>query len=168
MKQRVFMFVALLIVLVGLLYYQMNKTPEAQHIHAGFQVYIDGKLQDYSGIEFMSIKPCEKEHKALTKEEIQDEKAHLHDGVGDVVHSHFKGARWGDLFKNIKVTFDPSKEMTGYINGKKIEDIMNHELASYDSMVLFVGNVDTSKLKNAVTISKIKNIEKKSESCGVE
>ena len=31
---------------------------EEVHYHAGFQVYIDNKLQDFAKLKYMSIKPC--------------------------------------------------------------------------------------------------------------
>ena len=52
----------------------------------------------------MHIEPCrDEEHEKEKKDakEIQLEKAHLHDMIGDVVHVHYKGTRWKDLFANL-------------------------------------------------------------------
>src|SRR3990172_11529375 len=105
------------------------------HYHAGFKLFIDGKLQDFSSAKYMSVKLCvgdEKEH----KEDEQLEKAHLHDGVGDVVHVEAEEAKWKDLFMNISYKINPGKQITGFVNGKKVENILDHSIKSYDSVVI--------------------------------
>ena len=112
----------------------------------------------------MSIKLCvgdEKEH----KEDEQLEKAHLHDGVGDVVHVEAEEAKWKDLFMNISYKINPGKQITGFVNGKKVENILDHSIKSYDSVVIFSGHVNEKLLKNAVTKQKIIDAEKRSETC---
>lgn len=136
------------------------------HYHAGFQIYLDGKLQDFSNAKYMSIKLCEEEKKEHEKDE-QLEKAHLHDGVGDVVHVEAEDAKWLDLFKNIKYKIGPSKRVEGYVNGKKVENILDYPIKAYDSAVIFIGKVDhrEERLKQSVKKEYIKKVEKKSESC---
>jgi hypothetical protein len=140
--------------------------PKERHIHVGFVVFENNKKLDFSDFKYMSVKPCGlKETEPLTDAQIQDEKAHLHDNVGDVVHSHFEGAQWKDLFSNIKFPIDYAKT-TGYINGQKVEDWKDQKIQAYDSLVVFIGNNDPKNLKQAVTKNHIQMIEKKSESCG--
>jgi hypothetical protein len=142
--------------------------PEEVHYHAGFQVYKDNILQDFSGLEYMHIAPCsEDEHEEPhSPEEEQLERAHLHDNIDDVVHVHRDGASWGDLFTNIKVEVNPDKV---YINGKLLEkDFLSYPIGVYDSAVIFVGkNTEIEdKLAGAVTKEHITEAENKSESCG--
>jgi hypothetical protein len=137
------------------------------HLHAGFQVYKDNKLIDYSGFEFMKVEPCslETHSEELDLEHEQLEKAHLHDSVGDVVHVHREGAAWGDLFANIKVEVS-AKEV--YLNGGLYEgDIMAYKIMPYDSVVIFDGeNTDIeNKLQNEVTKEHIIEVENTSENC---
>lgn len=148
------------------------KKPKAQteevHYHAGFRVYIDGRLQDYSAAKYMNIEPCTTGNQAV-KEDDQAEKAHLHDGVGDVVHVHRNGAVWGDLFKNIHVRFDPGEKIVGYsADGLKIPNILSQPIKPYESVVIVVGDQSEAGeyIKNAVTIEHIKEVESKSETCG--
>lgn len=143
-----------------------SHTHEEIHIHAGFQVYVDDQLQDYSGFEHMKISPCyEGERVELTPEEEQLEIAHLHDNVGDVVHVHREGATWIDLFSNANIPMGVNP--TAYVNGEKVDNILSREIENYDSVVFFEGentNIE-EKLSNAVTNERIVEVEGMSESC---
>jgi len=142
--------------------------PEEIHYHAGFQVYKDNVLQDFSGLEYMHINPCsEKEsNKKLTPEEEQIEKAHLHDNIGDVVHVHRPDALWRDLFLNIKSPIDVVT--SAFINNEPVEDILDYPINESDSVVFFVGENENieEKLKSVVTRERIIEVENKSENCG--
>ncbi len=135
------------------------------HYHAGFQIYMNGKLQDYSSTEFMHLKPCGTHEDTGDKEDEQLEKAHLHDNVGDVIHVHRNGVVWNDVFTNLKLQI-PTATVSAYMNGKKIVDIKKYPVKPYDSLVLMIGKEDKTYLKKAVTVTHIKQHEKKSESCG--
>jgi hypothetical protein len=139
---------------------------EAVHYHAGFRVYIDGTLQDYSDYKYMNFVPCSEHDVKKTPAEEQIEKAHLHDGVGDVVHTHRAGAVWGDLFKNIQVELPKDKQLKGYINGIENEDIMETPIKEYTTAIFVVGDNNASHDKEIVSIEHIKEVEAKSELCG--
>jgi hypothetical protein len=140
--------------------------PKQIHIHAGFVVFEHNKKIDFSDFKYMSVKPCSlKEEEKLTDEELQSEKGHLHDNVGDVVHVHRVGSRWRELFTNIKYPLDYSKT-TGYINGQEVPDWQDQKVEAYQSLVVFIGENDKKHLKEAVKKSHIQLIEKKSENCG--
>lgn len=141
-------------------------TDDEFHIHAAFQVYINDQLQDYSGLEFQHIKPCsEHEETQLSAEEEQEEKAHLHEGVGDVVHVHRENATWGDLMTNLKVILP--EPVTGSINGQAVDDILHQPITVYDRVVIFAGqNSDIETKRNGVpTVEYIKQTEQAVESC---
>ncbi|MBI4226007.1 hypothetical protein HY612_02735 [Candidatus Roizmanbacteria bacterium] len=166
--KRLIIGLGLLSLIIGFLLFQkLNHEPKERHVHAGFQVYVDGKLQDFSEAKYMSLLLCEEEntHPKKTKERIQIEKAHLHHNVGDVVHSEREGAVWGDLFKNIKVEFDRSKRVEGYVNGKKITNIFDYPIKAYDSVVIFSGKIEEKLLKKAVTKKRIKEVEREGAEC---
>jgi hypothetical protein len=140
------------------------------HYHAGFQVYVDGKLQDLSDIKYMKITPCalNESKMKLTPEEEQLDKAHLHDNVGNVSHSHLKPAYWRDLFTNMKYNFPENKQIKSFINGREVRNIFSTQIKPYDSVIILVGDYDNidNILKKAVTKEEIVKAEKKSENCG--
>lgn len=156
---------------VGYKLYQNYLKPEKAHFHAGFKVYADGKLQDFSDLKYMNTTPCalnENQNEHESPEEIQMDKAHLHDNIGDVVHAHVKGGKWGDLFKNIKFDIAAKGNVQGYINGMPVDNILQYDIKPYDSVIMLVGNnknID-QYVPNAVTKDAIVKAEKMSESCG--
>lgn len=177
MYKTILAIITLLIIFgvgVGGYYYytkQVSKsetTEKTVHFHAGFQVYKEGALVDFSGLRYMHEKPCTTDGSESEKhEDEQIEKAHLHDRVGDVVHVHKEHVKWSDLFNNLKYSVEPQK-VEGYLNGKQINNILDKEIKPYDSLVLFIGeHVDVqSYLSKAVTKANMQEAEKKSENCG--
>ena len=127
---------------------------------------IDGKQIDFSGIKYMSLRPCEEHKGRQSKEEIVHEMAHLHDNIGYVVHSHREGAVWGDLFRNINYSFDTTKPIKGYVNGKQVTDIFSYPVNAYDSVVILVGTSKNSLVSKAITKQQIETVEKNSLDCG--
>lgn len=143
---------------------------EEVHHHAGFVVYIDGVLQDYSKFEHMKFSPCAAEAKTEKHNpaEGQLEKAHMHDMNGDVAHVHRQGATWGDFFRNSKISFPPDKEFVAYDGQQVIENFLDSEVLPDQSVVVTIGDqtqADTQRGK-PVTIERIKEVEQLSENCG--
>ena len=153
--------------ILGVSLYRSMTTPEEVHFHAGFVVFDNGQKQDFSDYKYMHNKPCgeKDEHEKLSKDEEQNEKAHLHDNVGDVVHVHRNSATWKDLFTNMHVPIDYAK-VTAYINGEEVRGFSNQPIHAYESVIIFIGDVNTDFLKDAVTKEHIMRIEQKSENCG--
>ncbi|HSW48045.1 MAG TPA: hypothetical protein VLG67_03090 [Candidatus Saccharimonadales bacterium] len=166
--KKIVLAVLILLIGIGVVLSQTVFKSKPVHFHAGFQVYVDDKLQSFSDFKYMDETPCTKNGKPLpdVHEDEQMEKAHLHDQIGDVVHVHRENATWGDLFKNIKYPIDGQKA-TAYIDGEKVDDFLTIEIEPYDSLVVFVGKHtdDKNYLKNAVKKDYIKQTEKKSETC---
>lgn len=133
------------------------------HIHAGFVVYENGERINFADPKYMKMNKCGEEHQ---REDEQIEKAHLHDGVGDVVHVHRKGAKWGDLFANIGYQF-VEKEVVGYVNGERVNEVLNYPIKPYDSLVIVNGKSNLIDVdKSEVTIERIKEVEAMRENCG--
>ncbi len=155
------------VIAFGYWYYIAFVQINVVHYHGGFQVYERGRLVDFSDVRYMHLEPCTTHDSGVMKDE-QEEKAHLHDLVGDVVHVHRSSARWGDLFKNLKYSVDMSRPIAAYVNGRKVENILNYPIKSYDSLVLLIGeNEDTAVyLKGAVKKDYIMKNEGRSEDCG--
>lgn len=169
MKNITFFLVGLALVIIGVSsYFYFHKTDtdhiEEIHFHAGFQVYIDDIKEDFSNFKYMKIQPCGDAH----EESDQLEKAHLHDGVGDVVHAHREGGTWGDLFQNIN--YPISNDIIGYVNGQLSPQILTMPIVPNSSVVFFVGkNSDVEKkVEGRVTQDHIKQVEGKSENCGTK
>ena len=163
-----FVITALIILLGGFFLYKKLTTPKIIHFHAGFQVYVNNVIQNYSDQKYMSLLPCGKVYNSPQLE--QQERAHLHDQVGDVVHVHRVGATWADLFKNMHVSFG-NEPIVGYIRGKKVNNIMTQPIHPYDQAIILVGKHGpiSNYLKNQVTIAHILKIERGAfEDCGTQ
>jgi hypothetical protein len=136
------------------------------HYHAGFKVYIDDKLQDYSDYKYMNFVACSEHDTKKSKEEEQIEKAHLHDSVGDVVHVHRDESKWGDLFKNISVELPKDKSIKGFVNGVEVEDILDQPILADQSVIFVIGESSSSHANEVIPIEHIREVEAKSELCG--
>jgi hypothetical protein len=169
MKTKVIALIFILIAILGLVVIFRHKLfpVKAVHFHAGFQVYKDDKLQNFSDPKYMHQKPCTTTNTAEEPEDEQIEKAHLHDLIGDVVHIHRENVTWQALFNNLKYPIDTTHTIA-YRNNKKIDNFLLTPIHPYDSLVLFIGKntqID-KKLSNAVKKAHIQQIEKQSENCG--
>ena len=159
------LYVLILFIAAGFIFGKKFIPQEKIHYHAGFVVFDNNKKVDFSDYKYMNVKPCTVDEKESGEEDEQLEKAHLHDNVGDVVHVEQTNAKWKDLFANIHFPIDYSKT-TAFVDGKVVPDFANQQIRPYQSMVIFIGNVDKNHLKEAVTKKHIVEEEKKSESCG--
>ncbi len=172
MSKKMYFLVPLVILLsggstlIGIGLYKEYTKPIEVHLHAGFQVYEDGKLQDFSGSEFMNEKPCSIDDGSPVDEQL--EKAHLHDGIGDVVHVHRDHVLWSDLFDNLGYSFSVGKKVRSFVNGKEVDDILNFPIKPYDSIVIFVGEIENfeKKLEGGISKDRILEAENMPESCG--
>lgn len=142
-------------------------TPQKTHYHAGFIVFQNNKNLDFSDIKYMFLEPCVLNNKIEndTPGNIQIEKAHLHDSVGNLVHIERTGAKWMDLFTNIRFPIDYTKT-TGYINGKQVSSYQLQTIKPFDSLAVFIGNNDKKLLRQAVTKDYMIKMAKKSTGCG--
>lgn len=135
------------------------------HYHAGFRIYLDGVLQDYRDYRYMNYTACS-EHEEESAEEEQMEKAHLHDQVGDVVHVHRTGGEWGDLLKNAGIALPSDKPLTGYVDGQKVENILDYPIEANRTAILVVGEEGQEHGSEMVPKEHIAEVEAKSELCG--
>ena len=172
MNKRLFSIIILLaLVLAGISTFFIAKKllrPQKTHYHAGFVVFQNNKKLDFSDNKYMFIEPCTlKENKADTASDadIQIEKAHLHENVGELVHIERTGAKWQDLFTNIHFPINYT-QTTGYINGKQQSDYQLQPIKPFDSLLVFIGKNDPKLLQQAVTKDYIIQMAKKSTTCG--
>jgi hypothetical protein len=170
MNKRFFLVLILFMVLfIGMsAFFALKRyfAPQKTHYHAGFVVFQNNKKLDFSDNKYMFIEPCTANDKHVDSEaDIQIEKAHLHENVGDLVHVERTGAKWEDLFTNIHFPIDYS-QTTGFINGKQISNFQQQPIKPYDSLVVFIGKNDQRLLSQAVTKEYIIKMAKKSTTCG--
>lgn len=169
MKKNIVVIVIIAVVFItvlSILYPVKKLTPLRKvHFHAGFVVFEHNQKLDFSDNKYMYIKPCVangKEEEGPENEQM--EKAHLHDGVGDVVHIEARGATWLDLFTNIGYPIDYMKA-TGYLNNKKVTDFQKLPIRAFDSLVVFIGENDPKYVTGGVTKDYIETQVKKSTTC---
>lgn len=142
---------------------------EGFHIHAGFIVYENGELIDFSGDQYMNFSTCGVDEENLTPEEIQLEKGHLHDNDGDVAHVHREGGTWKDLFSSIGFNLVEDPLPVTYLNGQSFPLLLNEEINDMDSAVFIVGESDNVQemVDSAINADRIQEVASKSESCGI-
>ncbi|EKE15436.1 MAG: protein-disulfide isomerase [uncultured bacterium] len=135
------------------------KQEESQSVHFHFDLKISlfGKALDLSLPKYQS----DQEGNEL------DEKIHLHDGNGKVVHIHARGSTLGYFLKTIGFTFDgvcletDSKEkyckkdlntLKIFINGKEIENAMNYEPKDLDQILIYYGEDNQELIDQEISL----------------
>jgi hypothetical protein len=167
MPRVILVVVIIVAVSLGVWFAQSKPTLEKvehPHVHAGFHLYRENELMDFSDLVYMHLESCRESEAEPVDEQV--EKAHLHNGVGDVVHVHRQQVVWGDLFINLKQSI--RTEHTGYVNGVLTEDILNYPINAYDSVVIIEGEAENleEKLAGAVKRERILEVEAQVENCG--
>lgn len=163
-RKFIILLIPILVISFAVLWKSYRSKPEEKiHYHAGFMVYVDGKREDFSDIKYMDIEPCNAPGHEI-KEDDQLEKAHLHDNIGDVVHVHRDNAKWKDLFTNI--AYKLPDDVQGYVDGAPVENIFNEPITPYESVLIVAGDSKGVDLTASVSADYIREIEKKSETCG--
>ncbi len=169
MKRKILIALGITLLLAalagGYFGYKILTTPKKVHYHAGFVVFQNDKKIDFSDFKYMRVKPCDDVKGNDTDEDIQAEKAHLHDQVGDIVHVEREGGYWRDLFSNIKYPIDYSKAKA-YVNGKEVKDFQDTKIIPYESIVILMGKNTSTHENDAVSKKYIEKKEKESVECG--
>lgn len=158
----------LLITSLTLLAANLLYRPQAKpvHYHAGFRIYLNGQLQDYSDARYMNFVACTDHAVRKSAAEEQLEKAHLHDSVGDVVHVHRQGAVWGDLFRNLGVVIPAGTSVRGFLDGKMIASPLSRPIIADQSYILIVGDSPATPPDQPIPQAHIQAIAARSELCG--
>jgi len=170
-KRKTVASIGILLILAVIVVFKFIKRAdipkEEVHYHAGFVVFNDGEKVDFSGSKYLSVFPCEIKgrEKEKTIKEVQIEKAHLHDGVGDVVHVEAENSKWGDLFTNLDYKIDYAS-VSAYLNGNLTQDFFDLPITAYDSLVLIIGKADQKLISQPVPRERIVQVENTSVECG--
>jgi Cu+-exporting ATPase len=158
----------LALLLTSILGFRSQPHYEETHLHAGFQIYLDGVLQDYSDDRYMHLNPCSEEQGEDYS--MVQERVHLHNNIGDVAHIHVKGVKYLDLMESIGIQDLFGSGYISYLNGQEVSDLLNKEISPYDSAVFMIGNKPddiNNLLVNQVTQEKIVETEEQVENCGL-
>lgn len=108
--------------------------PLAVHYHANFLVVKDGNLQDYSDAKYMDLEPCSLDEKKNFFE--PEERAHLHDNIGPVVHVHAPGVKWHELFAILGID---GSTATYIVNGQPVRRLDQQDIHSEDRVLIVLG-----------------------------
>ena len=157
------------LLLTSLLGIKENNQYEETHLHAGFQIYIDGQLQDYSDSKYMHLSPCSIDYVKPDYSLVED-RIHLHNNIGDVAHVHVKGVRYMDLMDSLGITDLFSSGYTAILNGNEVADLLDTEIEAYDSAIFILGEMPNDLsgfILNQVTQEEIIESEKLVENCGL-
>lgn len=133
------------------------------HYHAGFKIYRYNQPVDFRAPEFMHFEPCGDEDKH--KDKNPQDRAHLHDGIGDVVHVHSHNATWEDLLTTLNTTIDGQAKY--YLNADQVGTLRQAVIQPYDRMLILIGeNTEVEeKLESVPDREKIEQAEQQTEGC---
>lgn len=161
-----------LLIFAAIRFFTYN-SPEHTHYHANFAIYINGqqlKFEDPSN--YQEIVSCIKDDETNPLH-----RAHMHDGIYDVIHVHADAVTWNQFFENLNMTTDatylrikndsfinnsPSKT-TYILNGKKIVSLSGLVISSQDKLLINYGSDDDNVITqryDAIT-DKAKNYNEK-------
>lgn len=115
----------------------------------------------------MNYQLCTDHDKVVQPRDEQIEKAHLHDGIGDVVHVHRLGATWSDLFANLSYPI-PNKPIVGYEadDPSPLKNVLDSSINPSQSLIILIGDNQALDPTQFVTQEHILEVEAMSELCG--
>lgn len=137
--------------------------PHEIHIHAGFQIYLNGELQNYSEDRFMNYTAC-------SEDGSYDDglRTHLHNNVGDVLHVHKSGTTWRHFLEELGFDYKQTPTVA-ILNGENVGDYLDMQINNLDSIIIVAGeyqNFDKMTL-NMVTQERIIEVSTMPELCGI-
>lgn len=132
--------------------------PQKVHFHTNFAVWVDKAFVDYNGDQYMEeLASCAVDP---NKETPQD-RVHLHENKGGLIHVHDAGATWGHLMSNLRWNFgenylvdatgkmhqaDTKNKLRFVLNGKLISNPQNLEMRSEDRLLIDYSSVTDAEV----------------------
>ena len=138
---------------LGTVRYLSYQPPEdgTTHYHANFAVFLNGERVDLSGPMYMEdVDRCKLDPSAAAPAD----RAHLHQGIHDVVHVHHKGVTWGHFFTNLRWTLgddfiftesgqrhtnEGERTLKFVIDGTPHQSVRNRVIRSTERLVISYG-----------------------------
>lgn len=120
------------------------------HYHANWSIFIEGEKLDLSDDLYMEdVFACS----ADPNNQRPEDRIHMHENNGDVVHVHDSGATWGHLMANIGFTIgddylitdsgryeeDGERTLKFIANGMPVSSIRNRLVRSEDRLLISYG-----------------------------
>lgn len=163
MKKTVALFgIGLILGIVLVLGYKIVESKPEFHKHVDFALFLNGKQFDFSGTEFMHVKPCVSlnpllqtayAHKDSEGGDLTDA-VDLHDNVGTVIHVHQAGIAYHDFFESLGMTFEDARfvdpkgnelknnethSFRFFLNEKEAPTLANTEIRDLDRVLIAYG-----------------------------
>ena len=136
------------VLLFGLVRFAVAPLNTTTHHHANWAVVIDGQPVDLSGDQFMEeISACSASDTGI----LPQQRVHMHEGDGGLVHVHHPGATWGALMANLGMAMGEDYlfladgrrfyngaegRMNFIVNGFAVADISNRVIQSTDRALI--------------------------------
>lgn len=137
-------------------------SPNKEHYHANFAVYINGKQEKFAAKDYYeetasatcSADPTEEEKTPMSR-------VHMHDSVNDVAHVEDTLVTWGNFFtvlgwgtgNNYLATRttvyqnNATSTVTYILNGKKVDSIANRLIGDQDTLLVNYGNQTAAQIQ---------------------
>lgn len=142
-----------LLIFAAIRFFTYN-SPQHTHYHANFAIYINGqqlKFEDPSN--YQEVVSCIKDDETNPLH-----RAHMHDGIYDVIHVHADAVTWNQFFENLNITTDttylrakndsfissPPNQVTYILNGKKIDSLNGLVINTKDKLLANYGSEDAN------------------------
>ena len=125
---------------------------EGPHYHANFAVFLNGERLDLSATHYMQDIAACKANPALI---LPVERAHMHEGIHDVVHVHHEGSTWGHFFQNIGFALgddffitdrgdryfaEGARQPKFVLDGLRVPSVFNRVIESEDRLLISFGS----------------------------
>ena len=125
---------------------------EGPHYHANFAVFLNGERLDLSAMHYMQdVAACQANPDVM----LPVERAHMHEGIHDVVHVHHEGATWGHFFQNIGLALgddffisdrgdryfaEGDRQLKFVLDGLQVPSAFNRVIESEDRLLISFGS----------------------------
>lgn len=147
---------ALIILAIRFFTYNANHI----HYHANFAVYTNGQQEQFKSPSYYEEETACKAETGMTPQD----RAHMHDGINNVVHVHDQAVTWGQFFNNLGwsvgkdfiETRDTLYQNNGtsilnvILNGQNltgISSITNKVIGDQDKLLLSFGDISNTQLR---------------------
>ena len=147
----------ILIILTTSITYLLKPEPYKVHHHANMLVMIDGKEWDFSKDIYMEeVSRCN-----VTVGVLPEDRIHLHENMGDLIHVHMAASTWGDIFSNLMWNFgsgylvddygqmylaNDEKKVYFILNGEEVTNPHNTPVNSEDKLLVWYGSGTTEDI----------------------
>jgi len=128
------------------------QNPDPNHTHADFAIWVDGAQVDFSESKYMSGLSTD-EHTHDEEGEYLHKFLHLHDGNGNVLHSHKSDQTLREFFDSLGYSFSNEYAWRMFINGEEHEFDLSYAFQDMDQILLTTSSNETDVLNQIAHIT---------------